>query len=94
MAVILTRRRSGGGSGSYVNLLIVNEAAIGSKNNLNRVFRTAYNYVAGTLSVYYNGQKLVKGNDYKERGSNVFKLVYVKPYGEDSLVVGYQILNN
>lgn len=91
MAVILTKRRSDGGSGAYVNLLIANEPVIGIKDHSNRIFTTAYNYITGTLAVYYNGQRLVKDNDYEEQGSNEFRLIYVKPYGNDNLVVDYQI---
>jgi hypothetical protein len=93
MAVILTKRRSdsSGGASSYVNLLISNENVIGEKNNNNRIYTTFYNYMIDTLSVYYNGQRLVNGNDYKEQGSNEFKLIYVKPYNDDHLVVDYQI---
>lgn len=93
MAVILTKRRSGGGgANSYSNLLIANEMAVGEKNNLNNVFSTAYNYLTGSLFVYYNGQRLVQGEDYEEQGSNNFKLIYIKPYSEDNLIVDYQIL--
>jgi len=93
MAVILTKRRSeGGGSGSsYVNLLVANENVVGEKNHSNRIYRTFYNYIIGSLAVYYNGQRLVKDSDYKEEGLNEFRLIYVKPYNEDHLVVDYQI---
>lgn len=93
MAVILTKRRSGGSSGSssYFNLLIANEIAAGVKNNSNNIFSTSYDYLTGTLFVYYNGQRLVQGKDYEEQGSNAFKLTYVRPYSEDNLIVDYQI---
>lgn len=92
MAVILTKRRSsGGGSGSYSNLLIANEVVTGEKNSSNNVFSTLYDYLTGSLFVYYNGQRLVQGKDYEEQGSNVFRLIYVRPYIEDNLMVDYQI---
>jgi len=93
MAVILTKRRSdsSGGAGSSVNLLISNEDVSGEKNHTNRIFNTYYNYVIGSLAVYYNGQRLVKDTDYKEEGSNEFRLIYVKPYNDDHLIVDYQI---
>jgi len=91
MAVILTKRRSSGGSGAYANVFIANENAVGVRDNDNRIFTTAYSYITGTLLVNYNGQRLVKDNDYKEQSSNKFRLVYVKPYNDDNLVVDYQI---
>lgn len=90
MSVILTKRRSGG-SGSDSNLLILNEVVLGVKNNINNVFSTSYNYLSGSLLVYYNGQRLIYNEDYKEQSANTFELVYVKPYNVDSLVVDYQI---
>jgi len=93
MAVILTKRRSdGGGSSSYIQLLIANEIADGTKNGINNIFKTLSDYLQGTLSVYYNGQRLVKDIDYKEQDLNEFKLIYVKPYNDDNLVVDYQTL--
>jgi len=91
MAVILTIRRSYGGTSTNANVLITNEAAIGTKNNLNKIFTTVYNYLTGSLSVYYNGQILIKNDDYEEQGPNEFRLIYIKPYSDDSLVVDYQI---
>jgi hypothetical protein len=41
--------------------------------------------------VYYNGQRLIKGSDYREDGPNGFQLIYVKPYSDDNLIVDYQI---
>ena len=94
MAVILTKRRGeGSSSSSYINLWITNELADGIKNNTNKVFGTTSDYVNNTLEVFYNGQKLIKDNDYREQGSNVFKLIYVKPHSNDNLSVNYQIPN-
>ena len=91
MSIILTKRCGGNNGGSGINLLIANEAATGEKNGINKIFETAYSYLIGTLSVYYNGQRLIKGSDYREDGPNGFQLIYVKPYSDDNLIVDYQI---
>ncbi|MFA7247790.1 MAG: hypothetical protein WC169_11540 [Dehalococcoidia bacterium] len=91
MAVILTTRHSGGSSTSSINSIISNEDVVGEKNNDNTTFNTQYNYVIGALMVYYNGQRLIKDLDYKEEGGNIFRLIYIKPYVNDCLVVDYQI---
>lgn len=91
MSVILTKRRSGGVDKSQLSLLITNEPADGLKNNHNRLFTTAHKYVVGTLSVYYNGQRLVEGYDYEEESGNLFRLIYIQPFEDDSLIVDYQV---
>lgn len=90
MAIILTR--IGGGAFSHnSNLLITNESVYGNKNNNNTIFYTIRNYVIGSLLVYYNGQRLVINSDYKEQNGNSFRLIYLKPYSDDNLVVDYQL---
>ncbi len=91
MSVILTKRKGGGSASSIIQLFITGEKVVGDKDNSNRVFTTARNYISSSLSLYYNGQRLIKNDDYMETGAQSFKLIYVKPYSEDSLIVDYII---
>ncbi len=91
MAVILTKRKGGGAASSIIQLFITGEKISGNKDNDNRTFTTASSYTSGSLSLYYNGQRLIRNDDYTETGAQSLKLIYVKPYSEDSLIVDYII---
>lgn len=56
-------------------ILIVKELAVGSVDNSNTSFGTTHKYVALTLSVFINGQKLVKDDDYFETTDQSFSMV-------------------
>ena len=91
MAVILTKRKGGGAASSIIQLFITGEKAGGDKDHSNRIFNTSRSYVSGSLQVYYNGQRLVKDDDYTESGPQTFRLIYLKPYSDDKLITDYTI---
>ena len=91
MAVILTKRKGGAGASSIIQLFIHGEKPTGDKDHSNRIFTTSRNYESGSLQVYYNGQRLVKNDDYTETGPQTFNLIYLKPYSDDKLLTDYVI---
>ena len=91
MAVILTKRKGGSGASSLIQLFITGEKVVGDKDQINALFSTYNSYVSGSLAVYYNGQRLVKDDDYREDGSQSFELFYLKPYSDDKLIADYII---
>lgn len=91
MAVILTKRKGGSGASSLVQLFVTGEKVAGDKDEANALFSTYNSFISGSLAVYYNGQRLVKDDDYREEGSQSFRLHYLKPYSEDKLIADYII---
>ena len=86
---ILTSSKGGGGGGAS-STSSFNEVPTGNKDHSNQLFSTFYQFVTGTLNVYYNGQRM--GDiDYVEVGNSDFEFVYVKPYLVDYLLVDYTI---
>lgn len=76
----------GGPGGNRVN----NEIPSGSMNGVNMTFTLSANFVAGSVAVYHNGQRLKQGaiNDYVEQGTNQIVLTFA-PESTDTLVVDY-----
>lgn len=56
-------------------ILTVKESAVGTVDNSNTSFGTTHKYVALTLGVFLNGQKLVKDDDYFETTDQTFTMV-------------------
>lgn len=80
--------------------LIVEEPAIGIKNNINLVFLTTYKFIPGTLEVFLGGSKLTKGINFDfielaNHQSFEIKLhnspdrLKVPPFYDEDLVVNY-----
>lgn len=85
---ILTSGKGGGGGGSSTSAF--NETPTGDKDHTNKLFSTFYQFVTGTLNVYYNGQRMAV-IDFTENGNSEFEFIYVKPYLVDSLLIDYTI---
>lgn len=58
----------------------------GLKNGSNVNYSTTEDYVQGTSNVYYNGQRLVLGTDYRENDSRSFTMLTHVPVANDSIV--------
>lgn len=58
----------------------------GLKNGSNVNFCTEEEYVQGTSNVYYNGQRLVLGTDYRENDSRSITMLTHVPVANDSIV--------
>lgn len=71
---------------------VVNETPIGAINGSNAAFTTSYNFVAGTVLVYLNGQRLKQIEDFNTSGSTNILLVNSPGVGE-VVLVDYQKLN-
>ncbi len=70
---------------------IINGTISGAIGNGNRDYTVQYNYVAGSLAVYLNGQRLRPGadNDYVEVSNNLFRMNDA-PLTGDVLLVDYR----
>jgi len=58
----------------------------GLKNGSNVNYSTKEEYVNGTSNVYYNGQRLVLGTDYRENDSRSITMLIHAPEADDSIV--------
>lgn len=58
----------------------------GLKNGSNVNYGTEEEYVQGTSNVYYNGQRLVLGTDYRENDSRSITMLTHVPVANDSIV--------
>jgi len=71
----------------------VKEEAAGAVDGINALFSTSKKYVAGTLRVELNGQKLVKDDDYSETTDQSFTMA-VAPLDDlgyvDKITVEYE----
>ena len=56
-------------------ILTVKELAVGAVDSSNVSFGTTRKYVANTLSVFLNGQKLIKNDDYIEVSDQLFTML-------------------
>ena len=73
-----------------VGIDVYNESLAGTKNGVNLVFTTAFNYITNSTRIELNGQRLVLGADYTEGGTNVINMVAgAEPYSTDSLIIDY-----
>jgi len=71
---------------------VVNETPIGVINGSNAAFTTTHNFVAGTVLVYLNGQRLKQVDDFNTSGTTNILLVNSPGVGE-VVLVDYQKLN-
>jgi hypothetical protein len=74
----------GGGSGN----LIYGEVPVGTVNGVNKAFTTAHTYRPNQLSVFLNGVRQRRTNDYTETSNNSFSFV-VAPASGDILSIDY-----
>jgi hypothetical protein len=67
-----------------------NEIPTGTMDGSNLLFTTSFNYVSGTLRVYWNGLRVRSGVDYNEGpGTDEFTMVYA-PTAQDNLFTDYK----
>ena len=71
---------------------VVNETPTGVINGSNAAFTTTHNFVAGTVLVYLNGQRLKQIDDFNTSGTTNILLVNSPGVGE-VVLVDYQKLN-
>ncbi len=57
-------------SGSSQTIFIQNDNLDSQIDGINQTFDLVYNYLNNSTKIYYNGQRLIKGIDYTEIGSN------------------------
>jgi hypothetical protein len=74
----------GGGSGN----LIYGEVPAGTVNGVNKAFTTANTYRPNQLSVFLNGVRQRRTNDYSETSNNSFSFV-AAPQASDILSIDY-----
>jgi len=68
----------------------------GTLNGTNQTFYTEYDYLPGTISVFYNGQALYSPEDFTESGDNKITFIYLKPYEDPEgtvLRASYELLD-
>ena len=63
----------------------IEESLIGTKNGINTIFTTTYNFVTGTTRVYVNG---LKEQYYTETDTNEITLDEA-PISTDNLIINY-----
>ena len=75
---------------------IVGDRLAGVKNGVNKLFTTAYEYVEGTISLYYNGVCQVEGVDYWQRetggagaGFDAIEFIDRAPLSDDEITASY-----
>jgi hypothetical protein len=78
----------GAGGGA---ITIVGETPAGTINGSNTIFTLAYPYRSGTIALYLNGLRGIRGNDYTEHG-NTQIMITPAPESSDNIIVDYQIL--
>jgi hypothetical protein len=78
----------GGGTGGGITVTW-GETPTGAINGTNKVYTTSSAYVAGSLSVYLNGVRQGRTNDYTETTGTTFTFINAPLVG-DSLTVDYQ----
>jgi hypothetical protein len=77
---------AGGGGGT--GALIYGEVPTGTVNGVNKAFTTAHTYRPNQLSVFLNGVRQRRTNDYTETSNQAFSFV-VAPISGDILSVDY-----
>lgn len=81
---------SGGAGSGGSNSFIIGETPSGTVNGSNAAFDTASNYVAGSIQVYRDGQRMVGGGaDYTETDSNTITFT-TAPVTGSVIKVDYQ----
>lgn len=90
---ILNHSHSGGNDGANIGVssIVKNETPSGSVNGSNTTFTCATTFVAGSLEVYLNGQRLVAGasDDFQENGGATGFTMTFAPSTGDKLRVSY-----
>jgi len=88
--MIILRRTS---SQQISECIGLGEDLIGTVDGSNQVFNTQYEYISGTVVVFFNGQALYAPGDFTETGPTEITFNYIKP-GEtgfdDVLKVAYK----
>lgn len=79
---------AGGGGGTSLGNLIYGEVPAGTVNGVNKNFTTANTYRPTLLSVFLNGVRQRRTNDYSETSNNSFSFV-AAPQTGDILSVDY-----
>jgi hypothetical protein len=79
---------AGGGGGTVSGTLIYGEVPTGTIDGANKNFTTANTYRPNLLSVFLNGVRQRRANDYSETSNNSFSFV-VAPQSGDILSVDY-----
>lgn len=78
---------SGSGSGSGGGVGITGGTLTGLRNGVNKVFTTAFNFIAGSTAVYLNG---LRESHYVESASNAITFDDA-PLSADSLTIDYLV---
>jgi hypothetical protein len=78
----------GGGGGTGLGNLIYGEVPTGAVNGVNKNFTTANTYRPNLLSVFLNGVRQRRTNDYSETSNNSFSFVFA-PQSGDILSIDY-----
>ena len=71
-----------------IDVYVPNETPTGTKNGVNKIFTTFYNYKPNTIRVSLNGLRQVQPGDYTETSANTFTFVNA-PLSGDVIVVDY-----
>jgi hypothetical protein len=79
---------AGGGGGTVSGTLIYGEVPTGTVDGANKNFTTAYTYRPNMLSVFLNGVRQRRTNDYTETSNQAFSFVGAPSVG-DILSVDY-----
>jgi hypothetical protein len=79
---------AGGGGGTVSGNLIYGEVPTGTVDGVNKNFTTANTYRPNLLSVFLNGVRQRRTNDYSETSNNSFSFV-AAPVSGDILSVDY-----
>lgn len=82
----VTNTGGGGGGGNLLKDANLSAQVTGATNS----FTLPEAYIAGTLWVFWNGQKLTRGTEYNETSSTTFDTTFTPGSGQD-LTVAYQV---
>ena len=75
-------------NGSINTSSVFNGVLVGTIDGVNTTFNTSYNFIANSVRVHQNGQRLRAGNDYTESGT--IGIIFVSaPQTGDLLLVDY-----
>ncbi len=73
--MIILRKTTG--TSSYD--VVIADSLTGVTDGSNQTFSVSYDYTAGSIVIFYNGQVLTNSVDFEETGTDEITFIYLKP---------------